>query len=430
VIFLADDLGWADVGFRGSAIPTPHIDRLAQTGAVLEQFYVEPLCVPTRAALLTGRYPMRYGLQERGRELPLAERTLAEALRETGYRTALIGKWDLGFDAAAQRPTARGFDHQYGHYHSSIKSFEQTYLGGLDWHRNDRPVREEGYATTLLGDEAVRLIESHDPTRPLFLLLAFNAPHAPLAAPDHCLERMGPRADDAVWGQRVYGAMVVCMDDQIGRVVAALEASGMREETLVLFAADNGGDPTAGAQNVPLKGGKLSLNEGGVRAVAVANWPGAIPAGAPVEAPMHVTDLYPTLVALAGGTIEQTLPVDGRDVWPAIAHGAPSPHAEIPIGVGRSRGALRSGKWKLAAAFDAKANPGRVELYDLAADPLERHNLAPSRPEVLRDLMRRLVAYRDAAAPALPAPRYPQREIPAVWGAGEAAAVPDGDAAN
>lgn len=430
VIFLADDLGWADVGFRGSEIPTPNIDRLAETGAVLEQFYVEPICAPTRAALLTGRYPMRYGLQGRGRELPLAERTLAEALRDAGYRTALVGKWDLGFEHIAQRPTARGFDHQYGHYHSSISSFNQTYLGGLDWHRDDRPLREDGYSTTLMGNEAVRLIESHDAERPLFLLLAFNAPHAPLAAPEDCIERMGPRADDAVWGRRVYGGMVACLDDQVGRIVAALEARGMREETLVFFISDNGGDITAGAQNRPLKSGKLSLDEGGIRAVAVANWPGAIPAGAHVEELMHVTDLYPTLVELAGGSIEQALPIDGSDVWQTIAGYAPSPHHEVPIGVGRTRGALRSGKWKLAAAFDANAEPERVELYDLAADPFERHNVGAAEPAVLRDLVGRLLVYRDAAVPALPPPRYPKREIPAVWGDVDDSSVTGAEAAR
>jgi arylsulfatase A-like enzyme len=430
VIFLADDLGWADVGFRGSAIPTPNIDRLAETGAVLEQFYVEPICAPTRAALLTGRFPMRYGLQERGRELPLAERTLAEALRGAGYRTALVGKWDLGFDAIGQRPTSRGFDHQYGHYHSSIDSFRQAYLGGLDWHRNDQPLREDGYSTTLMGDEAVRLIEGHDASRPLFLLLAFNAPHAPLAAPDHCLDRMGLPTEDAVWGQRVYGAMVVCMDDQIGRVVASLEARGMREETLLLFVSDNGGDTSAGARNEPLLSGKLSLAEGGIRAVAVANWPGRVAAGAHVDELMHVTDLYPTLVALAGGSIEQPLAIDGRDVWPTLARGAPSPHAEVPIGVGRTRGALRSGRWKLVAGFDAQARPERVELYDLVADPSEHRNLAPNEPEMLRKLMPRLLAYRDEAAPALPPPRYPKREIPAVWGSDDAVPVSDEDAAQ
>jgi len=422
VIFLADDLGFSDVGFRGSAIPTPNIDRLAASGAVLEHFYVEPLCVPTRAALLTGRYPMRYGLQERGRELPLDERTLAEALRDVGYRTALVGKWDLGFDSVAQRPTERGFDHQYGPYHSSIDSFRHTYLGGLDWHRDDEPLREEGYSTTLLGDEAVRLIEDHDPDRPLFLLLTFNAPHAPLAAPAHCLERMPPPGADAVWGRRVYGAMVTCLDDEVGRVMAALDARGMRERTLVFFLSDNGGDPTAGARNEPLLGGKLSLDEGGVRAVAIASWPGVIPGGTRVFEPMHVTDLYPTLVALAGGSVAQRLPVDGYDVWQTIARGAPTPRAEVPIGVGRSRGALRRGRWKLHVAFDAQARPQHVYLYDLSLDPSEQHDLAAANPEVVRSLMTPLVAYRNAAVPAVPPPRYPKRKIPAVWG-GEAAAV-------
>jgi arylsulfatase A-like enzyme len=425
VIFLADDLGWADVGFRGSAIPTPHIDRLAATGTVLGQFYVESICVPTRAALLTGRYPMRYGLHETGRELPLAERTLAEALREVGYRTAIVGKWDLGFDAVAQRPTARGFDHQYGHYHSSIDSHTQRYLGGLDWHRDDQPLREAGYSTTLMGDEALRLIEAHDAAEPLFLLLAFNAPHAPLAAPKHCLDRMPPRTGDSVWGQRVYGGMVACLDDQVGRIVAALEERGMRDQTLILFVSDNGGDPKAGAQNGEFKGTKLSLYEAGVRAVAVANWPGVIPAGAHVNELMHVTDLYPTLIGLAGGSSDQRFPVDGRDQWPAMAYGKSSARTELPIGVGQKRGALRRGRWKLITYFDAQARPVNVRLYDLSEDPFEQYNLARSEASVLRDMLTRLLAYRADAVPALPGPNYRHREIPAVWGHDEAMVAPD-----
>jgi arylsulfatase A-like enzyme len=222
--------------------------------------------------------------------------------------------------------------------------------------------------------------------------------------------------------------MVICLDDQVGRVVASLEARGMRKDTLLFFVSDNGGDVKAGAQNGPLKSGKLSLSEGGIRAVAVANWPDTIPAGTHVEELMHITDLYPTLVGLAGGSIEQALPVDGRDVWQTIARGAPSPHDEVPIGVGETRGALRSGKWKLETAFDAQGRPERIELYDLVADPFEQRNVGPTEPEVLRDLMRRLLSYRDAAVPAHPPPRYPKREIPAVWGGEDDASASGGEA--
>src|SRR5437588_10163663 len=184
VFILADDLGREDCGFMGGTqIKTPHVDKLAAAGARLDAFYVQPVCSPTRAALMTGRYPMRHGLQvgvvrpwaQYG--LPPEERTLAQALKSAGYRTAIVGKWHLGHFQRAYLPTMRGFDHQYGHYNGALDYFTHRRDGGLDWHRNDQVCPDEGYTTRLLGDEAVRLIEKHDVKTPLFLYMPFNAPH-------------------------------------------------------------------------------------------------------------------------------------------------------------------------------------------------------------------------------------------------------------
>ena len=192
VFLLADDLGWADVGFHGSNIRTVHLDRLASEGVRLESFYVQPVCSPTRAALMTGRYPIRHGLQvgvirpwaQHG--LPLRERTLAQALADVGYHTALCGKWHLGFHQAAYLPTRRGFQQQYGHFCGAIDYFTHRRDGGLDWHRDDQVCNDTGYTTVLIGDEAVRIIEQHDPAQPLLLYVPFNAPHTPLQAlPEH-----------------------------------------------------------------------------------------------------------------------------------------------------------------------------------------------------------------------------------------------------
>ena len=233
VYILADDLGWKDVGFHGSDIATPNLDRLAATGAELEAFYVQPMCTPTRAALLTGRYPLRYGLQTgvipSGGRYGLAtdEWLLPQALHAAGYETALIGKWHLGHAEQKYWPRQRGFDHFYGALVGEIDHFKHTAHGVGDWYRDNTPVEEPGYDTTLFGDEAVRLIGAHDTKKPLFLYLAFTAPHTPYAAPKEYLDRYPHIADPL---RRAYAAMITAMDEQIGRVVAALDAKGMRRQ--------------------------------------------------------------------------------------------------------------------------------------------------------------------------------------------------------
>src|SRR5205823_1700777 len=216
----------------------------------------------TRAALMTGRYPMRHGLQvgvvrpwaQYG--LPLNERTLAQALRAAGYSTAIIGKWHLGHFQRDYLPTMRGFDHQYGHYNGMLDYFTHERDGGFDWHRNDKVNRDEGYTTTLLGNEAVQLIEKHAQKKPLFLYMAFNAPHTPLQAlPEH-LKQYEHIKDQK---RQSYSAMVHAVDEQIGRIIAALEKAGMLENTIIVFASDNGGPLGLGATNGTLRGGKGSL---------------------------------------------------------------------------------------------------------------------------------------------------------------------------
>ncbi len=262
VFFLADDLGWGDVGFHGGTIPTPHIDQLAERGVRLEQFYVQPVCSPTRGALLTGRYPMRLGLQvgvvrpwaKHG--LPLDERTLPQALREAGYATAICGKWHLGHVSPEYLPTRRGFDRQYGHYNGALDYFTHIRDGGHDWHENDAANHDKGYATDLIADAAIEIIAGHDPGKPLFLYVPFNAPHTPLQAP---ASWVGKFAHIENKQHRIYAAMVACMDDAIGRILAALDEHGFaREETLVFFCSDNGGHPGASAPTAHCAGRRAS----------------------------------------------------------------------------------------------------------------------------------------------------------------------------
>ena len=436
VFFVADDLGWKDVGYHGSEIQTPHIDRLAAAGVRLEQFYVTPVCSPTRACLMTGRYPMRHGLQSgvvrpwARYGLPLEERTLPQALQEAGYHTAITGKWHLGHFDPAYLPQRRGFGHQYGHYNGAIDYFTHDRMGGLDWHRQGEALREEGYSTELIGREAARLIEGHDPAKPLFLYVPFNAPHGPLQAPEEYLKRYESIKDKK---RRTYAAMVTCMDDALGQVVAALDKRGMTKDTLVLFSSDNGGPVDSGANNGPLHGVKGTLYEGGVRVPAWATWPGRLKPGV-VNAPLHMVDWYPTLLKLAGASLEQRLPLDGRDIWPAVAQGEPSPHEEILLNVEPGRGAIRRGDWKLIVngkrgeaaegvelfnkEAPAKAAEG-VELFHLADDPYEKTNLAPKHPERVQELMKRLSAYaKEAVPPKGRGGNQPPAgfKAPAVWG--------------
>jgi arylsulfatase A-like enzyme len=431
IYILADDLGWADVGWHGSEIRTPHLDKLAGGGAKLEQFYVLPVCSPTRAALLTGRYPIRHGLQvsvvrpwaQYG--LPLEERTLPQALKEAGYATHISGKWHLGHFQAAYLPTRRGFDTQYGHYNGALDFFTHDRDGGLDWHRNDQESRDKGYATSLLGDEAVRVIEQAQAGKPFFLYLPFNAPHTPLQAPRYYVKRYSHITDKK---RQVYAAMVECLDEQVGRVVAALKKRDLVGRTLILFSSDNGGLPgVGGGSNGKLRAQKGTLYDGGTRVCALANWPGQIKPGTIIHEPLHIVDWFPTLVNLAGGSLQQKHPLDGRDIWPVITAGKPSPHEDILINAMPNSGAIRMGSWKLVlnghitanelkAATAENVKDGKVELFNLADDPYEQHDLAEKNPEKVQQLRARLDAYRTAALPPKAEDEPANYKAPRVWG--------------
>ena len=425
VYLLADDLGWKDVGFHGSEIKTPNIDRLAAAGVRLEQFYVMPVCSPTRNCLMTGRYPIRTGLQtsvvrpwaQYG--LPLEERTIAQALREVGYETAITGKWHLGHFQPEYLPTHRGFDHQYGHYNGALDYFTHIRDGGLDWHRDDKVLHEEGYTTNLIGQEAVRLIEAHDTKKPLFLYVPFNAPHAPLEGLEEYLKQYTQIGDKK---RQTYAAMVTCEDDNIARIIAALQKRGMSDNTLVIFSSDNGGPLQSGANNGPLRAGKGTLYEGGVRVPAFAMWPGKLKPGV-VNEPLHMVDWYPTILSLAGASLKQPLPLDGKDAWATIAEGKPTPHEDILHNAEPNHGAIRRGPWKLVfknkLPHTGDVPAGAAELFNIADDPYEKTNLADKNQQIVQDLLARLNEYARQAVPPKkeggdrPGPGF---KTPKVWG--------------
>lgn len=402
VYIVADDLGWADVGFHGSDIQTPNLDKLAKEGARFDQFYVQPMCTPTRAALMTGRYPCRYGLQTLviptpGKYgLPVEEQLLPQALKEAGYKTVMVGKWHLGHADRKFWPRQRGFDYHYGSMVGEVDYFTHSSSNVRDWFRNDEPVDEEGYVTQLWGKDAVSQIEAHDPATPLFMYLAFTAPHSPYQAPDEYLERYKNIGDPT---RRAYAAMITCMDDEIGKVVAALDRKKMRDNTLIVFMSDNGGNQTAmlagdvdvsnlklPANNAPYRGGKGMLYEGGTRVPALANWPGRIAAGN-VDGMIHVVDMFPTLAGLAGAKINGGKPLDGLDVWSTISEGTNSPRHEIVYNIEPFRGGVRIDDWKLIWRTPL---PSAIELYNIPQDPSEATNLAPGNVEKVAELKIRI----------------------------------------
>jgi arylsulfatase A-like enzyme len=424
VYLVADDLGSKDVGFHGSDIRTPNIDELARTGARLEQFYAQPMCTPTRAALMTGRYPFRYGLQTavivsaHTYGLATDEWLLPQALKEAGYRTAIIGKWHLGHADRKYWPRQRGFDYQYGPLIGEIDYFTHEQHGVLDWYRNNKPLKEKGYSTTLIGNEAVNLITAHDPATPLYLYLTFNAPHTPYQAPAAYLDRYKTIADPS---RRAYAASITAMDEQIGRVLAALGQKGMRANTAIVFQSDNGGTRNAmfagegdmskikiPCDNGPYRDGKGSLYEGGTRVVALANWPGHIKAGT-VDEIVHVVDMYPTLARLAGAPIGKSKPLDGLDVWSTLSEGTPSPRTEVVYNIEPFRAGIRQGDWKLIWRTPL---PESIELYDIRRDPSEKDNVAMAHPDTVAALQARA----NALAATMARPLFLQTEFDAIRG--------------
>ncbi len=424
VYIVADDQGWADVGYHGSDIKTPNIDALARGGVRLEQFHAQPLCTQTRAALMTGRYPFRTGMQSAvipsaGRYgLDTDEWLLPQALQAAGYRTSMVGKWHLGHADRKFWPRQRGFDYHYGAVLGEIDYYSHSAHGVLDWFRDDVPVKEEGYATSLLGDDAVRVIAEHDQAEPMFLYLAFTAPHTPFQAPQE-YQDLNSSIEDPT--RRTYAGMVSALDHQVGRVVAALEARGMLENTLIVYQSDNGGvrssmfagesdvsKLTLPASNAPWRDGKGTLYEGGTRVIALANWKGTLPEGEVVDQPMHVVDMFPTLVTLAGGSSAGAKPIDGLDMWPTIAKGEPSPRDTTIYSIEPQQAAIAKDNWKLVWNV---ALPSRVELFDLSKDPYESTNLADAHPEIVAELKGLIQAEARTAAPS----KFMKEVFGALW---------------
>ncbi|XP_077994395.1 arylsulfatase J-like [Glandiceps talaboti] len=465
ILIIVDDWGWGDVSFHGSSqIPTPNIDQLAYSGVILNNYYVQPLCSPTRAALMTGRYPIHLGLQHdvinpaAPYGLPLNETTLAEYLQRLGYTTHLIGKWHLGFYTKEYTPTRRGFDSHFGYYtggedyYFRVSQNVDNYFG-YDMRRNgELDYSTYGhYATDLFTTEAVKVIEQYsNSNEPLFLDISHLGVHigttlAPLQAPDKYTKKFPNIQSEE---RKIFAGMMAAVDESVGHVVQALKANKMYSNSIIIVTSDNGGltnnRPDGAASNWPLRGSKNTLWEGGIRGNAFIHSPLLKRPKRVTSEMMHVSDWMPTLYHAAGGDVTN-LPdsLDSYNLWDTLSEGTSSPRIEIlhnidPI---NQNAALRVGSYKivvgnidyngwyrpdhLAEDFQSKWNstagspvivdcgkkPGHAMenckpeekpcLFDIDNDPCEYNNLANKYPDIVEGLLSRLQAYNATAVPPL-----------------------------
>jgi arylsulfatase A-like enzyme len=414
VLFVADDMGWGDVGYHDSEIRTPNIDRLAAEGIRLERFYVHPLCSPTRGALMTGRSPLTTGLllptePWYSSGLPVGEKLLPEYLKDAGYQTFAVGKWHLGPNQLRYHPQNRGFDHFYGHLGGFINYDLHTIWRGVDWQRNGKTVIEEGYSTHLITDEAVRLIKARDKAAPMFLYVTFNAPHSPLQAPESAIAGYAELDD---MNRRIYAAMVTEMDRGIGQVLATLESEGISDDTLILFMSDNGGAETHGAYNGGFRGGKGATFEGGIRVPAVLWWPERLKAESSHDEMLTAEDLLPTLLDALHVSPEWAKPLDGSSQWPMIAEGREA-EDRVRILTRHDREqylvALFHKEWKLVQTRDLGYGQMGSHLYRITEDPYEKNDLADEYPDVVEQLVSKFREIPKAAIVAIDDPPIPTR---------------------
>jgi arylsulfatase A-like enzyme len=415
ILLMTDDQGYGDLSCMGATdFRTPHLDRLAASGARFTHWYSNsPVCSPSRASLLTGRYPGNAGVRSilaghrTASGLPQTVPTLATALRDLGYQTAMVGKWHLGL-AEGSRPAEHGFDEWFGFMAGCIDYYSHIFYWGMNrggpgndpthdlWH-NDEEVWENGeYFTGLMTTKAVQYIrQMAADDQPFFLYVAYNAPHYPMHAPQEYLDRF----PDLPWDRQIMAAMLSAMDDGVGDICAELERQGIREDTAIVFMSDNGPsretrnwldgrqDPYYGGTTGQLKGHKFSLYEGGIRVPGIISWPARIPAGQVLDSPVAAMDVFPTFLNAAGGD-PSAYELDGVDLIPMVADGCVPSERDIYWEMGQQT-AVRRGRWKLVLQgqlVEGAPPEDAVHLSNLNSDMAERHNLADQYPELTAGL--------------------------------------------
>jgi arylsulfatase A-like enzyme len=397
ILIVADDLGYADIGAQSLSkdVKTPNVDAILATGVRFTNGYVScPVCSPTRAGLMTGRYQQRFGHEfnpgpdEAGNfGLPLDQITLPQTLKAAGYATGMVGKWHLGFKPELL-PTKRGFDTFYG-FLGGAHAYNIAGQGKNSLMDGDKPVESSGYLTDVFAKRATAFVDKHAADRvkggpPFFLYFPFNAVHVPQEAPPKYLERFSNESDPK---RKLMLAMLSALDDSVGQVLGALDKHGQTQNTLVIFHSDNGG-PTKGngSRNTPLRGYKGDVWEGGIRIPFGMKWPGHIPAGKVFDKPVISLDVFPTAIAAAGATPPKPVKFDGVNLLPFLSdkqsETLAAPHDKLFWRFGIPKWAVRDGNYKLVHP-DKDSEP---QLYDLAADVGEQKDLAAQKPEVVKKL--------------------------------------------
>jgi len=417
IVILFDDLGLHDLGYLGAHdLKTPNIDRLAAGGTVCRNWYSNaPVCAPARSALMTGRSPIRAGVPGNGPPLRPSERTIASILKSSGYSTALTGKWHLG-STPDTVPNAHGFDYFYGFHDGCVDYYSQRFYWGEPkrvnfhdlWRNRDETFDDGRYLTERIGEEAAAFI-SQKRRNPFFLYSAFNAVHYPMHAPQKYLDRFPNLAPE----RRMYAAMLSAADDMVGNLVATLDRTGQRQNTLIFLLGDNGATTerraglnqeiaTAG-NNGPFRGFKFSTFDGGMHVPALVNWPGHIPAGKFIDEVVMTADILPTVCQLTGATLPTDRTIDGKDIWAVLTSGAKSPHEYVAWANGPQL-AIRKGKWKLV--LNGVVHDGTPEgekpltgddaifLSDVEKNPGESQNLRHQNPQVVDELQTLLQKWR------------------------------------
>ncbi|MFM8579423.1 MAG: sulfatase [Planctomycetaceae bacterium] len=398
IIFYADDLGWGELGCQGNPqIPTPHIDSLAANGVRCTQGYVAATyCSPSRAGLLSGRYPTRFGHETNGDPNTsgfIEETTLADRLKSLGYATSCVGKWHLG-DLAERRPMARGFDEFFGTLANTPFFHPTKFIDSRKSPEVAEVADDAFYTTDAYAERATEWIESRA-SKPWFLYLPFNAQHAPLQATQKYLDRFKEIPGDK---RRLFAAMLSAMDDAVGRVLSTVRKIGQEDNTLIFFIADNGG-PTQGttSQNGPLRGFKMTTFEGGIRVPFLVQWKGTIDGGRTYDLPVMNLDVVPTVMAAAGKPLTPGDAVDGVDLVPFFTGRASGRPHDAMFWRFIKQWAVRSGDWKLVVS---NGGSGRAELYDLSQDVGEQNDLAARQPERVAELAKLYEAWSRQQAPA------------------------------